>query len=143
LETPKTDRADAAQETSSLPPEAGRQQFVWVVKKGTDAAGCAVFSITCDVNRRVGECGNFCALNRKTLLAIVDVGLPDGDGCELMTTLRSDHGLGGVALTGNGMEDDVKRCRRAGFDHHFLKPIDMPKFNASIGQLLSGPLADR
>ena len=29
-----------------------------------------------------------------------------------------------VALTGYGQEDDRKRSRQAGFDHHLVKPID-------------------
>ena len=76
-------------------------------------------------------------------LVIVDLGLPDGDGCDLMSTLFSRYGLEGVALTGHGMDADVERYRRAGFYHHFLKPIDMPRFIASVGQLLSGPAAHR
>ena len=29
-----------------------------------------------------------------------------------------------VALTGYGRDDDVRRSRDAGFDHHLVKPID-------------------
>jgi two-component system CheB/CheR fusion protein len=30
-----------------------------------------------------------------------------------------------AALTGWGQEDDKRRTREAGFDHHFVKPLDL------------------
>ena len=30
-----------------------------------------------------------------------------------------------VAITGWGQESDRQRARDAGFDHHFVKPVDM------------------
>ena len=30
-----------------------------------------------------------------------------------------------VALTGWGQEDDRRRSQEAGFDHHFVKPIEL------------------
>jgi CheY-like chemotaxis protein len=30
-----------------------------------------------------------------------------------------------IAVTGYGQEDDRKRARDAGFDHHLVKPVDL------------------
>jgi CheY-like chemotaxis protein len=56
-------------------------------------------------------------------LVVSDLGLPDGTGIQLMEKLRSEYGLRGVALSGYGMEDDIKRAREAGFVAHLVKPI--------------------
>jgi len=58
-------------------------------------------------------------------LLICDIGLPDGDGCELMGELRDRRGMVGLALTGYGMEQDVNRSRDAGFVAHLTKPVSM------------------
>jgi PAS domain S-box-containing protein len=57
----------------------------------------------------------------------VDLGLPEMSGFELAQRLRADprtrHAVL-VALTGYGREEDKQAARRAGFDHHMLKPVD-------------------
>lgn len=65
---------------------------------------------------------------RKTTfdLAIVDVGLPDGDGCDLMRDLRAAYGQKGLAMTGFGMPDELERYQKANFDGHIIKPFDWP-----------------
>jgi CheY-like chemotaxis protein len=57
-------------------------------------------------------------------LVISDVGLPDGDGLQLMRDLRDTHQLEGIALSGFGMDTDVDAARRAGFVDHLTKPVD-------------------
>jgi len=47
-------------------------------------------------------------------LVISDLGLPDFSGTELMTILRERHSLRGVALSGYGMEEDIRRSKSAG-----------------------------
>ena len=58
-------------------------------------------------------------------VALLDLGLPGMDGCDLARQLRQRLGpeLLLVALTGYGQEEDRRRTREAGFDHHFVKPI--------------------
>jgi CheY-like chemotaxis protein len=56
-------------------------------------------------------------------LLISDIGLPDGNGYDLMAQLRDREGLKGIALTGYGMEEDVARSREAGFFAHLTKPV--------------------
>ena len=44
-----------------------------------------------------------------------DVGLPDGTGIDLIKEIRTRSDLPAVALTGFGMEEDVAKCKAAGF----------------------------
>jgi CheY-like chemotaxis protein len=58
-------------------------------------------------------------------LLISDIGLPDGNGCELMMELRGRNNLIGIALTGYGMEEDVKHSQEAGFVTQLTKPVSV------------------
>ena len=68
-------------------------------------------------------------------LVISDLGLPDGTGIQLMQTLRSRHGLRGIALTGYGMEDDIARAREAGFISHLIKPVQFSELRTVLSSL--------
>ena len=63
---------------------------------------------------------------------ISDIGLPDGSGMELMQTLQSARPLFGIALTGYGMEDDIRKSYDSGFNHHLVKPVDLNKLDSLI-----------
>ncbi|HTO04438.1 MAG TPA: response regulator, partial [Opitutus sp.] len=69
---------------------------------------------------------------------ISDIGLPDGDGFELMKQLNQHHGLRGIAVTGYGMEQDVVNSYAAGFVAHLTKPVSMRTLDAALAALLSG-----
>jgi two-component system CheB/CheR fusion protein len=69
-------------------------------------------------------------------LLISDLGLPDGDGDDLMRTLAGRYpGLPGIALSGYGMEADVARSREAGFSVHLVKPVSLEGLHAAIQRL--------
>jgi two-component system, chemotaxis family, CheB/CheR fusion protein len=60
-------------------------------------------------------------------VVFLDIGLPGMDGCEVARQLRQLPGTAHsllVAITGFGQEADVQRCKEAGIDCHFLKPVD-------------------
>lgn len=62
-------------------------------------------------------------------VVLLDLGLPDIDGFEVARRLRQDPGHAAmrlIAISGYGQPDDVQRAREAGFDRHFLKPVDVP-----------------
>jgi HAMP domain-containing protein/signal transduction histidine kinase len=63
---------------------------------------------------------------------ISDLALPDGSGIDLIRTLQSERPVLGIALTGFGMEEDIRRGREAGFHHHLVKPIDLNKLDLLI-----------
>ena len=68
---------------------------------------------------------------------ISDLGLPDGDGCQLMTELREKSpGLHGIAMSGFGMESDLIRSRAAGFEEHLTKPISVDLLDRALARLL-------
>jgi signal transduction histidine kinase/CheY-like chemotaxis protein len=59
---------------------------------------------------------------------LLDIGLPDMDGNALARQLRLLPHMAAatlVAITGYGQEADRTRTAAAGFDHHFVKPVDM------------------
>lgn len=56
-------------------------------------------------------------------LIVSDLGLPDGSGLDLMRELVECYGLRGIALSGYGMEEDVRRSLEAGFLLHLTKPV--------------------
>jgi PAS domain S-box-containing protein len=67
-------------------------------------------------------------------LVISDLGLPDGTGVELMTQLRDHHGLRGIAVSGYGTEEDMRRTAEAGFVAHLVKPVDLKEVRRAIRQ---------
>jgi two-component system CheB/CheR fusion protein len=69
--------------------------------------------------------------NEQFDVLISDLALPDGSGIDLMQSLASKHVLG-IALTGFGMEDDIRKSYDAGFKHHLVKPIDLNKLDSLI-----------
>jgi signal transduction histidine kinase/integral membrane sensor domain MASE1/CheY-like chemotaxis protein len=57
----------------------------------------------------------------------LDIGMPGMDGYEVARQMRSDPTLCEavlIALTGWGQEEDRRRSREAGFDHHMVKPVE-------------------
>ncbi|MBS1712759.1 MAG: PAS domain-containing protein [Armatimonadetes bacterium] len=59
-------------------------------------------------------------------IVFLDVGMPGMDGIEVAKNVRrSEWGkdIVLVAVTGWGQEEDRRRTREAGFDHHLVKPV--------------------
>jgi signal transduction histidine kinase/ActR/RegA family two-component response regulator len=71
-------------------------------------------------------------------LLLSDIGLPDGSGCDLMVSLKADYKMPGVAFSGFGMEDDVRKSLEAGFAAHLTKPVDFQRLKEVMGQAISG-----
>jgi CheY-like chemotaxis protein len=67
---------------------------------------------------------------------ISDVGLPDRDGVEVITTMRRAHpNLRGIAVSGYATEEDVQRSLRAGFSDHLCKPVSIERLVEAINGL--------
>ena len=71
---------------------------------------------------------------------ISDLGLPDGSGIDVMQKLSPDRTMFGIALTGFGMEEDIRKSRDAGFTHHLVKPIDLTKLDQLIQESVAAVL---
>jgi PAS domain S-box-containing protein len=75
------------------------------------------------------------ARGRRFDLLISDIGLPDGSGLDLMREIQGVQKIRGIALSGFGMEDDVRRSKEAGFEEHLTKPVNFQRLESVIRQL--------
>lgn len=64
-------------------------------------------------------------------LLISDIGLPDGTGHEVMRH-ASQRGIRGIALSGFGQDDDIRRSREAGFEMHLVKPVNFQSLESVV-----------
>ena len=67
------------------------------------------------------------AAEYKPDLIFMDIGLPGLSGHEIASRIRGELGMTStyiVALSGYGSEEDRRRSLHAGFDSHFVKPLD-------------------
>jgi len=64
-------------------------------------------------------------------LVLLDIRLPDLDGCEVARALRSRSASRSVpfiaAMSGLCRPQDRERAYRAGIDEYLMKPIDLPR----------------
>jgi len=73
--------------------------------------------------------------------ALLDIGLPGMTGYEVAQRLRQLPGWRAVmlvAVTGYGQDEDLRRSREAGFDHHLTKPVEPATLQ---GLLVSAPVS--
>ena len=67
-------------------------------------------------------------------LAVCDIALWDGNGCDLLKELQKIQKLKAIAVTGFTLADEVDNYRAAGFDAVLPKPLQL----AQITLLISG-----
>lgn len=72
------------------------------------------------------------ARHRKADLLLLDLGLPDLDGLEVLRKLRAVSGLPVVVLTARGDERSVVRGLRLGADDYLVKPVRLAELLARI-----------
>ncbi|HME89016.1 MAG TPA: response regulator [Chthoniobacterales bacterium] len=75
------------------------------------------------------------AATRRFDVLVSDIGLPDGSGIDLLKALRAKREVFGIALSGYGMEEDIRRSRDVGFSHHLVKPVDLNKLDSIIQEV--------
>ena len=68
-------------------------------------------------------------------VVISDIGLPDGTGMEVMRSLREKTNIKGIALSGYGQDEDLRRSAEAGFDAHLVKPINFQTLQQTLEKL--------
>ncbi|HYF34162.1 MAG TPA: ATP-binding protein, partial [Prosthecobacter sp.] len=71
-------------------------------------------------------------------LVISDIGLPDGSGNDLMSALRVQYGLRGIAVTGYGMDEDIAQSQRSGFISHLTKPVTVQALESALMNAAAG-----
>jgi len=68
-------------------------------------------------------------------ILLIDLGLPDIHGHELVKQLRTTEATAGaymVAVSGYGQSSDIRASLEAGFDKHLVKPVDFDVLNAVL-----------
>ena len=73
---------------------------------------------------------------------LLDVSMPDMDGCELLAVIRREPTLRevpAVAVTGFSLARDRRRCVEAGFAGHMTKPFDLEALLRLIARLAPKP----
>jgi len=68
-------------------------------------------------------------------VVLCDIGLPDGSGYEIISEAKRKQKVKGVALTGFGTEEDIRRGKEAGFDFHLTKPVDFHELRTVLAQV--------
>ena len=73
-------------------------------------------------------------------LLISDIGLPDWNGYELMKRIRAAHAIRGIAMSGFGMDEDIRKSREAGFADHLVKPVNVAQLHDVIRRVSAAPV---
>jgi PAS domain S-box-containing protein len=69
---------------------------------------------------------------------VSDIGLPDGSGLEIMPKFleaAGDRAVGGIALSGFGMPEDIERSTLAGFHEHLTKPVEISLLHKALERI--------
>lgn len=130
-------------EPKSAPPPPGLA--VLVVDDNTDAAATlgAILELGGHEVRLAHNGADAIAAARASAprLVFLDLGLPDVSGYEVAEALRTLPGrerMTLVALTGWGAESDRAKSKRAGFDLHLTKPLDLAELEQLLAQVAAG-----
>ena len=76
------------------------------------------------------------AKKNKIDLLVSDIGLPDGSGLDIMQGLGGQTKIKGIALSGFGMDDDLRKSHDAGFMQHLIKPVSFKVLAQAIKDVL-------
>ena len=63
---------------------------------------------------------------------ISDIGLPDGDGWELLNRLKLPRPMYAIAMSGYGTVSDRNRSKAAGYRHHLVKPMELEQLESIL-----------
>ncbi|CAL9350396.1 MULTISPECIES: response regulator transcription factor [Streptomyces] len=84
------------------------------------------------VTRRVTRGRDVLTYHRSSDLLLLDLGLPDVDGLEVLRRLRAVSDLSVLVLTARGDERSVVRGLRLGADDYLVKPVRLTELLARI-----------
>ncbi len=76
-------------------------------------------------------------------VALIDIGLPDGDGSDVARALRRSlpPEVSLIAMSGYGQRHDGARALAAGFDEYMVKPLNMARLRRLLGDVPGPTLA--
>lgn len=82
-----------------------------------------------------GAVGLFLATTEGFDAVVLDLGLPDADGLDVLADIRlADPGLPVVVLTGHDDPASRRACREAGASGLLTKPFSFPSLRAELGR---------
>ncbi|OVZ99890.1 DNA-binding response regulator [Streptomyces sp. CS113] len=84
------------------------------------------------ITRRVTRGSDVLTYHRSSDLLLLDLGLPDVDGLEVLRRLRAVSDLSVLVLTARGDERSVVRGLRLGADDYLVKPVRLTELLARI-----------
>jgi CheY-like chemotaxis protein len=64
--------------------------------------------------------------------------MPDGTGLDLVRQIRERQPVRAIALSGFGMEEDIRRSLDNGFVDHLVKPVSQQRLFEAISRALEG-----
>ena len=70
----------------------------------------------------------------------MDIGLPQLNGYEAARDIRQESwgkNIFLIAVTGFGQDEDRRRSLEAGFNYHFVKPIDVVELEKKLSELIA------
>ncbi|MBX6317377.1 response regulator, partial [Pigmentiphaga sp.] len=110
-------------------PSAVRPPSILLVEDNVDTAEAMQFLLAeygyhIDIAENVAAARARIECKRYDVL-VSDMGLPDGDGIDVLRHYAPAADQMAIALTGYGMEADVRRSLDAGFAIHLTKPLDI------------------
>ena len=92
-----------------------------------------------------GEAGLEAAERLRPEIMLLDIGMPGMNGYEVCRRIREQpwgQDMVLIALTGWGQEQDRRRSKASGFDHHLVKPVQPDELQKLLISAYSNPRAD-
>src|SRR5258708_30074900 len=108
----------------------------------------AVASALGAICKRLGHDARLCSSGQSGLeelargddfaLAILDIGLPDMSGLEVLKQIRQRApGLSSLIITAHGNLDNAVAAKKLGAAGYLVKPLDLPEVQETVRQLAS------
>jgi CheY-like chemotaxis protein len=145
LASPEAPAAAAPERRDEQRPTAGRKPRILVVDDNHDAVeSLAILLEMMGYDVRTAGDGLEAVEAARTFapdVVLLDIGLPVLNGYEAAERIRGLDGGAAVvlvALTGWGQDEDRRRSREAGFDHHLVKPVDPDALDELLRRVVPG-----
>ncbi|MFZ3592423.1 winged helix-turn-helix domain-containing protein [Streptomyces sp. BH104] len=111
-----------------------------------DGVAAALMEVLYDhghITRRITHGHDVLTYHRSADLLLLDLGLPDIDGLDVLRSLRAVSDMSVVVLTARGDERSVVRGLRLGADDYLVKPVRLAELLARIEAVTRRTAAER
>lgn len=69
-------------------------------------------------------------------IVVIDLGLPDGNGWDLLRELARTGTFKAIAMSGYNTDEDRARSKAAGFAEHLAKPLSPEELEAALERVM-------